>query len=128
MTKMITKGRANARMKVEIGLRTQMSSKFLRTKAQICLRSKFMVLVSQTRQATKRRKEEKRACMICCTKSTLHGATNASVFGQDVNKKLRDRNFAMKADEAAYSRTHIHSMMSMSVSRDVPVPPRRISL
>lgn len=45
MTKMITKGRANARMKVEIGLRTQMSSKFLRTKAQICLRSKFMVLV-----------------------------------------------------------------------------------
>lgn len=39
------RGSANARMKVEIGLRTQMSSKFLRTNAQICLRSKFMVLM-----------------------------------------------------------------------------------
>lgn len=44
-TKMMMRGSANARMKVEIGLRTQMSSKFLRTNAQICLRSKFMVLM-----------------------------------------------------------------------------------
>jgi hypothetical protein len=42
----MTRGKANARMKVDIGRRTHMSRRFLRTNAHICLRSRFMAIIA----------------------------------------------------------------------------------
>jgi hypothetical protein len=81
----MTSGSANARMKVEIGLRTQMSSRFLRTNAQSCLRSKFMMLDCLVLCSWKRRFErEKGGCALI----RVLRVTLTSVMKQRIGKDV----------------------------------------